>query len=112
MFLKKKQQMATPFSLPNLDSESDKIRALGVKNSGVKTFRQDRVFPVNRLDTDHSTLTDGKLLEFRIRSDSSQWINYRETKIKAEFEVALTSSTTGTANPTYVPIADSIRMTA
>jgi len=112
MFFKKKQQMATPFSLPNLDTEADKIRALGVKNSGVKTFRQDRVFPVNRLDTDSSTLTDGKLLEYRIRSDSSQWINWRETKIKAEFEVALTSSTTTTANPTYVPIADSIRMTA
>ena len=33
-----KQAMATPFDLPNLDSEQDRVRALGVKNSGVKEF--------------------------------------------------------------------------
>jgi hypothetical protein len=33
--------MSTPFDLPNLDTEADRIRALGVKNSGVKEFRQD-----------------------------------------------------------------------
>eukprot|EP01044_Picomonas_judraskeda_P022628 COSAG03_NODE_5695_length_1194_cov_3.784475_1_plen_161_part_00 len=84
--------MSTPFDLPNLDTEADRIRALGVKNSGVKEFRQDRVFPVNRLDSDSGSLSDGKLLEFRLRSDSNQWINWRETKIKAEFEIALKMS--------------------
>ena len=108
--------MSTPFDLPNLDTEADRIRALGVKNSGVKEFRQDRVFPVNRLDTDNGTLTDGKLLEFRLRSDSNQWINWRETKIRAEFEVAMSSTTTNTATtarPVFLnAMPKSVRMTA
>ena len=106
---------ATPYDLPNLDTEADRIRALGVKNSGVKEFRQDRVFPVNRLDSDNGSLSDGKLLEFRLRSDSNQWINWRETKIKAEFEIAFTGSTESTATttaPTYQAPPLSVRMTA
>ena len=78
--------MATPFDLPNLDSEQDRVRALGVKNSGVKEFSFDRVFPVNRLNSQDGSLVGGKVLEFRIRSDSSRWINWRETKIQATFE--------------------------
>ena len=106
---------ATPYDLPNLDTEADRIRALGVKNSGVKEFRKDRVFPVNRLDSDNGSLSDGKLLEFRLRSDSNQWINWRETKIKAEFEIAFTGSTESTATttaPTYQAPPLSVRMTA
>ena len=78
--------MATPFDLPNLDSEQDRVRALGVKNSGVKEFSFDRVFPVNRLNSQDGSLVGGKVLEFRIRSDSNRWINWRETKIQATFD--------------------------
>ena len=57
--------MATPFDLPNLDSEQDRVRALGVKNSGVKEFSFDRVFPVNRLNSQ-----DGSLVNTDISADS------------------------------------------
>ena len=89
--------MATPFDLPNLDSEQDRVRALGVKNSGVKEFSFDRVFPVNRLNSQDGSLVGGKVLEFRIRSDSNRWINWRETKIQATFEVKVLNAGTEAA---------------
>ena len=61
--------MATPFDVPGLD---DLSKAIGVKNSGVKEFTHDRVFPVTRLVSQDGTLTSGKVWEARFRSDSSR----------------------------------------
>eukprot|EP01043_Picozoa_sp_COSAG02_P073894 COSAG02_NODE_14559_length_1259_cov_41.126724_2_plen_118_part_00 len=91
------------FDLPNLDSEQDRVRALGVKNSGVKEFTFDRVFPVNRLNSQDGSLVGGKVLEFRVRSDSNRWINWRETKIKATYEVMCTDVGDPTATPAVAP---------
>ena len=83
-----------PFDLPNLDTDSSRIRALGVKNSGVSEFTFDRVFPVTRMASSDRSMSGGRLAEFRMRSDSSRWINWRETKLQCMYEVAMTTSGT------------------
>lgn len=48
--------MATPFDLPNLDSEQDRVRALGVKELGREGVQPGSVFPVNRLNSQDGLL--------------------------------------------------------
>ena len=103
--------MATPFDVPGLD---DLSKAIGVKNSGVKEFTHDRVFPVTRLVSQDGTLTSGKVWEARFRSDSSRWINWRESKLNITYEVLVTNNgaTPGTAPGVAVAIPATTRMTA
>ena len=60
--------MSAPFDLPNLDAPEGKIRALGIKNSGVSSFATEKVYPQNRLSSQDGSLSGGKIVDFRFRS--------------------------------------------
>ena len=102
---------STPFDVPSLENLP---QAIGVKNSGVREFTNDRVFPVSRHVSQDGTLEAGKVVEFRFRSDSSRWINWRESKLHATFEVVTTNNgaTSGTAPGVGVTIPKTTRMVA
>ena len=73
--------MTTLFKAPQIGEP----RATGVKNGGVQSYDQRVIHPVSRIVDD--AFTPGKQIEFRWRSDSSNYWNPRETKLAVKFKV-------------------------
>ena len=72
--------MTTLFKAPQIGEP----RATGVKNGGVQSYDQRVIHPVSRIVDD--AFTPGKQIEFRWRSDSSNYWNPRETKLAVKFK--------------------------
>ena len=61
-------------------------RATGPKNGGVSSYECDVVRPVTTIRG--ADFAPGKQLEFRMRSTSTRWINWRESKLLVRYKVA------------------------
>jgi len=97
--------MTTLFKAPSIGEP----RATGPKNGGVSAYESDVVRPVTTIRG--ADFAPGKQLEFRMRSTSTRWINWRESKLMVRYKVAFgpdpivtdptaLSQTNGTPNTT------------
>jgi hypothetical protein len=74
--------MTTLFKAPTVGEP----RATGPKNGGVSSYESDVVRPVTTIRG--ADFAPGKQLEFRMRSTSTRWINWRESKLLVRYKVA------------------------
>ena len=74
--------MTTLFKAPAIGEP----RATGPKNGGVSAYESDVVRPVTTIRG--ADFAPGKQLEFRMRSTSTRWINWRESKLLVRYKVA------------------------
>jgi hypothetical protein len=74
--------MTTLFRAPTIGEP----RATGPKNGGVSSYESDVVRPVTTIRG--ADFAPGKQLEFRMRSTSTRWINWRESKLLVRYKVA------------------------